>query len=107
MRTVILFKPSVDHVFYARGMFGEPNDKLNIKIANLDDKISFDDIESSKYSGSKKYSSDDLYLFEKDKSYVIDFDYKNTFDQLILFLNPVEIEENIEIYENETNYLYL
>ena len=107
MRLVFLLKPSVDHIFYARGMLDIPNDKLNIKIAKLDDKMTFDNIENAEYTDFKNYAGEDFYLFEKDKSYIIDCDYKNSLDQLLVYLNPAKTEENIMIYEDYVNYLYL
>ena len=104
IRQVILMKPKVDHVFYASGLYDMPN--KNLKIAILDDKLTYENIENSKYNDVNEYSGN-FYYFNKDKSYIIDFDYKNAIDQLQLYMNPIEIDENITIIENKTNYLYL
>ena len=104
LRKIFFIKLSADHIFYSHSLLDFQNQ--NVKIADIDDKITYKDIENKNESYFKDYSNEFIIL-KKDKSYVIDFDFKRTFDYINFYLCPINIDNNIKISENKINYLYL
>ena len=103
-KLVLFIKFNKEHIIYMKRILSNQDNR--IKIAKYDDKITFKDIQNLNEKYFKNYN-EEIYHLEKDKSYAIDFNFNNIFEQIDFFLSPVETSELITITGYTTHYLYL
>ena len=101
--TILFIENQEDFNLYIDNIY--KSSKTEVKLAQYKSEMTLDDILNHNDNYFSSYT-DNIHSFQKDEIFILYFKFSEL-DPFNIFINPINIEETIEIYDNEIDFLYL